>query len=194
MLWRCWLCNWTRHPACKKLSGRVLVWLSVWSKVHTLPLIVSCFSKIQIGSTFLVPAHLGSPRKRAVKWMCVCVRACVRACERVCERLKNVVFSKLFVSSATGQVPKSLKLDLYFLNEKIYCGPHRNSLHDLVYAPLATKQHNMYGISASCISSLSKHGLNASIAWWKVRWINVKKDWNYDRLTDLIVSAGDSNF
>jgi len=38
-----------------------------------LPLTVSCFSKIQIGSTFLVPAHLGSPGKRAVKWMCVCV-------------------------------------------------------------------------------------------------------------------------
>jgi len=27
----------------------------------------SCFSKIQIGFTFLVPAHLGSPGKRAVK-------------------------------------------------------------------------------------------------------------------------------
>jgi len=24
-----------RHPACKKLSGGVLVWLSVWSKVQT---------------------------------------------------------------------------------------------------------------------------------------------------------------
>ena len=36
-----------------------------------LPLTVSCFSKIQIGS-FLVPAHLGSPRIRAVK-MRVCV-------------------------------------------------------------------------------------------------------------------------
>jgi len=33
---------------------------------------VSCFSKIQIGFTFLVPAYLGSPRKMAVKWMCVC--------------------------------------------------------------------------------------------------------------------------
>ena len=32
-----------------------------------LPLTVSCFSKIQIGFTFLVPAHLGSPGKRAVK-------------------------------------------------------------------------------------------------------------------------------
>ena len=29
-----------------------------------LPLTVSCFSKIQIGFTFLVPADLGSPRKR----------------------------------------------------------------------------------------------------------------------------------
>jgi len=39
-----------------------------------LPLTVSCFSKIQIGFTFLVPAHLGSPGKRAVKWcVCVCV-------------------------------------------------------------------------------------------------------------------------
>jgi len=23
------------HPACKKLSGEVLVWLCVWSEVHT---------------------------------------------------------------------------------------------------------------------------------------------------------------
>ena len=36
-----------------------------------LPLTVSCFSKIQIGFTFLVPAHLGSPGKRAVKRECV---------------------------------------------------------------------------------------------------------------------------
>ena len=38
-----------------------------------LPLTVSCFSKIQIGYTFLVPAHPGSPGKRAVKRVCVCV-------------------------------------------------------------------------------------------------------------------------
>ena len=37
-----------------------------------LPLTVSCFSKIQIGFTFLVPAHLGSPGKGAVKRVCVC--------------------------------------------------------------------------------------------------------------------------
>ena len=35
-----------------------------------LPLTVSCFSKIQIGFTFLVPAHLHSPRKGTVKRLC----------------------------------------------------------------------------------------------------------------------------
>ena len=38
-----------------------------------LPLTVSCFSKIQIGFTFLVPAHPGSPGQRAVKRVCVCI-------------------------------------------------------------------------------------------------------------------------
>ena len=51
------------HPACKKT--RVLAWLSVWSKVQT----CICPSWMFL----LVPAHLGSPGKRAVKWVCVCV-------------------------------------------------------------------------------------------------------------------------
>jgi len=42
-----------------------------------LPLIVSCFSKIQLGFTFLVPAHPGSPGKRTVKRVCPCVCVCV---------------------------------------------------------------------------------------------------------------------
>ena len=70
----------------KKLSGGVLAWLFVWSDVCTdlhmaplmpLPLTVSCFSKIQIGFTFLVLAHPGSPGQRAVKRVCVCVCVCV---------------------------------------------------------------------------------------------------------------------
>jgi len=60
------------HPACKKLSGGVLKWLSMWSDLHMaqlmpLPLIVSCLSKIQTNFTFLAPTHPGSPRQRAVK-------------------------------------------------------------------------------------------------------------------------------
>ena len=39
------------------------------AQLMPLPLSVSCFSKIQIGFIFLVPAHPGSPGKRAVKWV-----------------------------------------------------------------------------------------------------------------------------
>jgi len=55
------------------------------AQLMPLPLTVSCFSKIQIGSTFLVPAHLGSPGKRAIKWMSVCVCVCVHGISHVCK-------------------------------------------------------------------------------------------------------------
>ena len=41
------------------------------AQLMPLLLTVSCFSKIQIGFTFLVPAHPGGPGKRAVKRVCV---------------------------------------------------------------------------------------------------------------------------
>ena len=43
------------------------------AQLMPLPLTASCSSKIQIGFTFLVPANPGSPGKRAVKRVCVCV-------------------------------------------------------------------------------------------------------------------------
>ena len=43
------------------------------AQLMPLPLTVSCFSKIQIGFTFLVPAYPGGPGKRAVIHGCVCV-------------------------------------------------------------------------------------------------------------------------
>ena len=73
------------HPACKKTdrwSAGVVICLEPVADLHTaqlmpLPLTVSCFTKIQIGFTFLVPVHPGSPGQRAVKRMCVCVCVCV---------------------------------------------------------------------------------------------------------------------
>ena len=41
------------------------------AQLMPLPLTISCSSKIQIGFTFLVPTHLGSPGQRAVKRVCV---------------------------------------------------------------------------------------------------------------------------
>ena len=68
------------------------------AQLMPLPLTVSCFSKIQIGFTFLVPAHPGSPGQRAVKRVCVCRSAQPMAagvtlsvlCVSVCLRLDVV--------------------------------------------------------------------------------------------------------
>jgi len=43
------------------------------AQLMPLPLTVSCFTKIQIGFTFLVPVYPGCPGKRVVKRVCVCV-------------------------------------------------------------------------------------------------------------------------
>ena len=69
------------HPACKKTEwwgAGVVICLERCADLHMaqlmpLPLTVSCFSKMQIGFTFLVPAHPGSPGQYAVKQVCVCV-------------------------------------------------------------------------------------------------------------------------
>jgi len=72
------------HPACKKLRGGVMAWLSVWCEVQTCiwPSGFHCRSlslspvKSRLFFTFLVPAHPGSSRQRAVKRVCVCVCVC----------------------------------------------------------------------------------------------------------------------
>jgi len=71
----------------------VVICLELGADLHMaqlmpLPLTISCFTKIQIGFTFLVPTHLGSPGKRAVKRVCVCVRVRARARARVCVRAR----------------------------------------------------------------------------------------------------------
>jgi len=64
------------HPACKKLSGEVLAWLSVWSEVQMMCIIVQLMPLpsnhllLQLNPewfTFLVPAYPGYPEEKAVK-------------------------------------------------------------------------------------------------------------------------------
>ena len=75
------------HPACKKTDwwgAGVVMCLERGAHLHMaqlmpLPLTVSCFSKIQIGFTFLVLAHPGSLEKGPLNG-CVCV------CRILCEQ------------------------------------------------------------------------------------------------------------
>ena len=54
-----------------------------------LPLAVSCFSKIQIGFTFLALAYLGCPGKRAVKRVYVCIYLFVNTATTCLEKAGN---------------------------------------------------------------------------------------------------------
>ena len=75
------------YSACKKIewwgAGMVICLQRVadlhMTQLMPLPLTVTCFSKIQLGFTFLVPAHPGSPGKRAAKRVC-CVFGELRKC------------------------------------------------------------------------------------------------------------------
>ena len=77
------------HPACKKTEWwgtGVVICLERGADLHVvqlmpLPHTVSCFSKIQIGFTFLVPAHLGSLGQRVVKRVCVCLEKTIPQCK-----------------------------------------------------------------------------------------------------------------
>ena len=78
MLWHCWLGGrkGIRPVKTDWWGAGVIICLEQGADLHMaqripLPLTVSCFSKIQIGFTSLLLAHLGSPRQRAVKRMCV---------------------------------------------------------------------------------------------------------------------------
>ena len=69
------------------------------AQLMPLPLTVSCFSKIQIGFTFLVLAQLGGPRKTAVKRTCVCVCVCFLFSAVVSSQHKlHTLFSSAFLS------------------------------------------------------------------------------------------------
>ena len=58
------------HPACKNSGGVLQRGADLhMAQLMPLPLTVSCFSKIQIGFTFLVPAYPDCPGKEAVKWL-----------------------------------------------------------------------------------------------------------------------------
>ena len=72
------------------------------AQLMPLSLTVCCFSKIQIGFTFLVPAQLGSPGQSAVKRVCVCVCVCECVCVLLC-------FTDSVISyGALGHVPPRL--------------------------------------------------------------------------------------
>jgi len=125
------------HPVCKKSESwgaGMIVCLERGADLHMaqlmpLPLIFSCFSKIQIGFTFLVPAHPGSPGKGPLNG-CVCVCVCV--CSFVIVKKSSiyeactVAFMKIVIifpvaSSALMEKMRSCGVSLCRFSFALYC-------------------------------------------------------------------------
>ena len=84
------------------------------TQLMPLPLTVSCFSKIQIGFSFLAPAHPDSPGQRAVKWMCVCLSAFIMPPKQdINEKLQGSVATCLRCGGVVNnQIKKGVLLSL----------------------------------------------------------------------------------
>jgi len=100
------------------------------TQLMPLPLTVSCFSKIRIGFTFLVPAHLGSPGKRAIKWG-VCVTICLSG--TVSEIL--ALISQNFKRLHTLNAPPILQ-NFNMCNANTLCIQFANQISNVWFHPL----------------------------------------------------------
>jgi len=92
------------------------------AQLMPLPLTVSCYSKIQIGFTFLVPADLDSPGKRAVKRVCVCVCSRGIHANRHADRLSGGHVRHNNPFSYRGQRKKTLKKTFFCRGKRTLSG------------------------------------------------------------------------
>ena len=95
------------HPACKKMSGGLLAWLSVWSKVHTCiwPSWCHChsLSLASVKSRLVLPFWYRLTRVVSEKgsWnRCVCVF------DRKCTKTKNYIPGTISISLALTKVSR----------------------------------------------------------------------------------------
>jgi len=85
------------------------------AQLMPLPLTVSCFSEIQIGFTFLVPAHPGSPRRTAVKrWL-----HWGHLIDLWHQCWQPLVYIYIYIQVYTGWLKKVLKSKLLILSEYV---------------------------------------------------------------------------
>ena len=128
------------HPACKKnewWGAGMVICMERSADLHTsqlmpLPLTVSCFSKIQISFTFLIPhlSHPGSPGQRAVKRVCVAY------------------------IQVTAEVHKFFKLQQLASLRPHHCPANRRTFQDLAlrFPGLGTAVNPASGLFQGCIS------------------------------------------
>jgi len=121
------------------------------AQLISLSLTVSCSSKIQIGFTFLVPAHLGSPDLRAVKrvyvWVDEVASSVSESCVYVC---RSGISRQLHTcqSYVTSLICSSTSIN-------------RSCLHSERYVHCSISLTDLYGVSAGWTGSSSDNLRNS---------------------------------
>ena len=152
-----------------------------------LPLTVSCFSKIQIGFTFVVPAHPGSPGQRAVKRVCVCKKilcVCVRTywSYQLGRRLRDRTGGYSLRSSSAMR--RLLRCSTHSHSEPATENGMKTLFRDKVKS--FHSHHTTHGRRRSCCAQCQapgKGGFRVRV-WKKNGWMQVQ-NWT-DRQTDKL--------
>jgi len=155
------------HPACKKLSGGVLAWLSVWSEVQTCIWSSSChchsLSLASVKSRLVLPFWYWLtqvvPDKWAVKRVCVCV----------CVLLTSPMATYCLRTSLTGHGREKnnkawLPLHTYTHTTHLFNGPLPGttwvSRYQKKHSPTHTHEEEQERFAQTTISALSQRGLS----------------------------------
>jgi len=93
------------------------------AQLMPLPLTVSCFSKIRIGFTFLVPAYQGSPGKRAVKRVYICMQILV---------LMKWAYRQFITPHALEQPTQNFNTTMLFCNLIFFVKSTGSTLNDQI--------------------------------------------------------------
>ena len=174
------------HPACKNwvagcwhgyLSGvRSRVAYGPADATATLRL-VSYFSKIQTGFTFLVPAHQGSPEKRPLNGrVCVCVVLCLCGISGIEAFLLAAQLRWVghVVSMEDDRIPKEVFFGQLSSGKRQQCGPVRR-YKDTVKTNMKSRRLPSWtgnGQLASSRSSTSPAQIGLFTHWRTHRWHN----------------------
>ena len=93
------------------------------AQLMPLPLTVSCFRKIQIGFTFLVPAHLGRPGKGPLnRCVCVAMTICTGIITKTTYHIKCISKDQFLTAHATIVLSKSKIWQVFYAASiDVYC-------------------------------------------------------------------------
>jgi len=117
------------HPACKKTelwgAGVVICIFAYLHMAHLMPLLltVPCFSKIQIGFTFLVPAYPGSLGWNPEGCEMVVVAAAAAAVMHACFHCIKFDFFSVFLSDWLRRAPLRLWYDPFWVTLDVKLKP-----------------------------------------------------------------------